>query len=372
MLPSVIRRPVTRFVRSLRRQAFGPRPVEGAPPGLPLEVLEALCLEHLGNGLARCSHLHLSSWKPRGTYRLQITTRGGRNWRLIFKDELYSTDLIPALGTLPILPGPSEFAIYGIEEPRFARFLPKVYWRREVEPGRHFQYIIEDLDGSFDRMRRERQQLVLAGRALLQFQEALEDAFEQGPHPYLIRYDRPYSERLLDYVTRSLEAYRAGRQVSSLDELCRSWPRVARVHGRDEFYQHGLHGPVHGDYNRSNVHLHGRDAAEIKVVDWEWAGIGVPHADLAALLKLVSPEDERAVLDVFISGSPGLDAETHWRIFRWCQLERRLMDAGFLARQQMASPRRVRWLEDYIDRAAADVLQSVQRLEAAPRRLATA
>jgi aminoglycoside phosphotransferase (APT) family kinase protein len=144
------------------------------------------------------------------------------------------------------------------------------------------------------------------------------------------------------------------------------------VHGRDEFYQHGLHGPIHGDYNRSNVHLHARDAAETKVVDWEWAGIGVPHADLAALLKLVDPEHERAVLDVFMSGNPVLDAETHWRTFRWCQLERRLMDAGFLARQQMASPRRVRWLEAYIDRAAADVLQSIQRLEAAPGRLAIA
>lgn len=372
MLPSAIRRPVTRFVRLLRRQAFGPHAVAGAPPGLPVEAIEALCEEHLGDGLGQCSHLHLSSWKPRGTYRLQITTRAGRSWRLIFKDELYATDLIPALGSLPILPGPSEFAIYGLDEPRLQRFLPRVYWRREVEPRRHFQYIMEDLDGSFDRMRKERRHLVLAGRALLQFQAALRAAFERGPHPYLIRYDRGYSESLLDYVARSLEEYRAGRQVSSLDELCRSWQRVARVHGRDEFSRHELHAPVHGDYNRSNVHLHARDAEEVKLVDWEWAGIGMPHADLAALLKLVSSEDERAVLDVFVRGRPDLDAETHWRMFRWCQLERRLMDAGFLARQQMASPCRVRWLEDYIDRAAADALEAVQRLEAAPRHLVTA
>jgi Phosphotransferase enzyme family len=366
MLPSAIRRPVTRLVRSLRRRAFGPRAVEGAPPGLPAEVLDALCLEHLGHGLEQCSHLHLSSWKPRGTYRLHITAGGGRSWRLIFKDELYATDLIPALGDLPILPGPPEFAIYGLKEPRLEPFLPKVYWRREVKAGRHFQYIMGDLEGAFERMRKERGQLVLAARALLQFQQALKGAFERGPHPYLIRYDGTYSGKLIDYVARSLEAYRAGRQVGSVDELCRSWQRVARAHGRDEFQEPGLRGPIHGDYNRSNVHLQASGPALAKVVDWEWAGIGLPHADLAALLKLVSPEDERAVLEVFISGSPGLDAEAHWRTFRWCQLERRLMDAGFLARQQMASPRRVRWLEGYIDRAAADVLRTVGRLEAAP------
>ena len=372
MLPSAVRRPVIRLVRSLRRHAFGPPAVEGVPPGLPLEVLDALCLEHLGQRLARCSHLHLSSWKPRGTYRLQITTHGGRAWRLIFKDELYATDLIPALGDLPILPGPPEFAIYGLEEPRLERFLPKVYWRREVEAGRHFQYVMEDLDGAFERMRKERRQLVLAARALLQFQEALKGAFERTPHPYLIRYDETWSLRLIDYVARGLDAYRAGRQVSSVDELCRSWQRVARVHGRDEFHEPGLYGPIHGDYNRSNVHLQAREQVLAKVVDWEWAGIGLPHADLAALLKLVGPEDEAALLDVFIAGNPGLDAEAHWRTFRWCQLERRLMDAGFLARQQMASPRRVRWLEGYIDRAAADALQAVRRLEAAPGRPAVA
>lgn len=368
MLPAVARKPVSRLVRLLSERAFGPRRVDGAPPGIARETLDALCREHLGRRLDRCAYVHLSSWKPCGTYRLRLSTDAGTTWQLIFKDEIYAAETIPALQSLPILPGPPEFAIYQVKEPRFATFLPDLHWSCELEPGRHFQYVMADLGQGFERMRKDRQHLILAARALVEFQAALKEACGQNPHPYLITYDRRYSEALLDYVAKNLETYRTGRHDRAIDELCRNWRHVVAVHQRDEFYQHRLHAPIHGDYNRSNVHLHARDPAQAKVVDWEWAGIGVPHADLAALLKRVDPDDEHAALAAFVHAHPELDAASHQRLLRWCQLERRLLDAGFLARQQMASTRRVRWLEGYIRRAAADVMLTVQRLEAAPRK----
>jgi thiamine kinase-like enzyme len=110
----------------------------------------------------------------------------------------------------------------------------------------------------------------------------------------------------------------------------------------------------------------------VKVVDWEWAGIGVPHADLASLLKCVSPDDERMALETFSRGSGQLSAEEHLRLFRWCQLERRLLDAGFIARQQTMSTRQLPRLDDFVRGAAGDVLSTLGLLEAAPRRLAVA
>ncbi len=368
MLVTLGRRRLAGLARSMKHRVFRARPIEGLPPGVAFETLDALCRRHLRQGLGRCAYVHLSSWKPHGTWRLELTTTGGRKWPLIFKNERYTTSDIPALEALPIRPGPPEFAVYQAQSLQLRRFIPEVYLSREIEPGCHFQYIMEDLRGALEPIRFDRQDLITAIHALLQLQEALKQTWANNRNPYLIVYDRRYSERLLDYVRHNLEAFCTSRDVPAVAELCRSWQRIVDVHQRGEFYQHGLATPIHGDYNRSNVHVHPRDRTKVKVVDWEWAGIGLPHADLAAVLKRAHPADERAALDVFAGARGDLDAESHQRLFRWCRLERRLLDAGFIARQQLRSPRQLPWLETFISGAATDALRTAELLAVAPRR----
>jgi thiamine kinase-like enzyme len=94
---------------------------------------------------------------------------------------------------------------------------------------------------------------------------------------------------------------------------------------------------------RRSIHAHREDDTQLKVADWEWAGVGLPHADLGALVKSVRREDHAAPLQVFLEEDRRLEPEQHWRLFHWCQLERRLLDAAFLAKQQLISARRVSW-----------------------------
>lgn len=370
MLPGFVMSPVRRLARFLRARVRRASRIEGLPSGIDFDVVDLLCRDHLGSPLRGSTHVHLSSWKPRGTYRLRLTTEAGGTWDLIFKDELYSPENIPALRGLPILPGASEYAIYQARDLELQRFLPQVYWSRELDPGRHFQYLLEDLGPDFHKTRDERRQLLRATEVLVEVQRVLNDALGAPPHPRLAVYDRQYSEGLLDYALHNLQEYQAWEDDGSVGELCRNWKQVVQVHRRDEFYEHRLHGVIHGDYNRSNVHFHSRDRSQSRVLDWEWAGIGVPHADLAALLKSVRPADAQAALEVFARANGQLDLEGHRRLLHWCQMERRLLDAGFLARQQIDSVRRVRWLGDYIRAAASDVLQAVKALQGEARKLA--
>jgi hypothetical protein len=111
-----------------------------------------------------------------------------------------------------------------------SHFLPDLYWSREVERGHHFQYIMEDLGNDFEPITTERRDLTLAVEVLLQLQAAMREALSHGGHRYLAVYDRQYSEDLLDYVLRNLEEYRAGRESSAIDALCRNWQRVVDVH----------------------------------------------------------------------------------------------------------------------------------------------
>src|SRR5690606_8073384 len=140
------------------------------------------------------------------------------------------------------------------------------------------------------------------------------------------------------------------------------WHYVASVHGRDEFYDDELRAPIHGDFAVHNVFVHRRDVSRLKVLDWEWAGIGLPHADLAALIKYVRQEDRPALLQAFMGQHPDLDPERHRRLLAWCQLERWLFNAAFLARQQLLSERRVPRLTNKISTSAGAALAAAERL----------
>ena len=362
-LRSITLRRVARYVRD------GNRRCEGLPRGLEFETLDALCREHGRGGLKRCVHLRLSGWKSggtSGTYRLELLTEGGSRWRLIFKDECYRADSAPALEGLPVSPGPPEAIVYGRQDATLSPFLPRLFWLRELEPGRHLQYLLEDLAGTYAEMHRGAVYSLKEARALglLQVQQALRKTFV-GPYPDgLIRYDRRYSERLLEYAGRNLADYLALTADTAVARLRDRWQDISSLHERNEFYDHDLWAPIHGDFAVHNLLAHRHDESRLKVLDWEWAGIGLPHADLAALIKYVRQTDQPALLQAFMAQHPELDPEGHRRLLDWCQLERWLFHAAFLARQQLLSQRRVPFLMNKISDSAGTVLLAAQRLGA--------
>ena len=368
--------PLRRVARSVRRVArqivHRPRPIEGWPPGLTFETLDTVCREHGRGGVKGCVHLHLSGWKGRGAYRLVLNTEAGTSWPLIFKDECYRPEFIAALEGLPVSPGPPEAMLYRIRNTALSRFLPELIWFREVVSGCHFQYLLEDLAETYAILRPQSPDHIQATRALLQLHKALRETFALKDPDGLICYDRQYSERLLDYAAGNLADYVARTADRAVVALLDRWREVASMHQRDEFYEDDLRVPIHGDYSNSNIHVHREDDGQLKVVDWEWAGVGLPHADLAALVKSECREDHSALLQVFLENDRRLDPEQHQRLFHWCQLERRLLDAAFLAKQQLVSARRVSWLQGEIGCAAGDVLAAVKRLAAASHNRAAA
>ncbi|MGH6903822.1 MAG: aminoglycoside phosphotransferase family protein [Geminicoccaceae bacterium] len=359
--------PLRRAARSVRRAARyirdRTRRCEGLPGGLDFETLDALCREHGRGGLKRCVHLRLSGWKPRGAYRLDLSTEAGASWRLIFKDECYwsARKLIPMLEGLPASPGPPEAIVYRRQQPFLAPFLPQLFWFREIEPGRHFQYLLEDLSGTHAELRPGTLHHVKA-RGLVQIHQALRKTFADGHPDALIRYDRRYSERLLEYAESTLAAYVALTADGTVKTLLDRWHDVTSVHRRDEFHDDDLRTPIHGDFVMRNLLAHRHDASRLKVLDWEWAGIGLPHADLAALAMSLPREDRPALVQAFVEEDRRLDPEQHRRLFHWGQLQRCLLDAARLAAKQLASRRHVRWLRPATRRSTAAVLAAVECL----------
>jgi hypothetical protein len=350
-------------VRSLRRRRRRKVPVEGVPEGIAFETLDELCLQQLGQPLAHVSHLHLSGWKAAGSYRLLLRTRGGRHWSLIYKDAIYNLDHIPALAKLPITPGPPEFLIYGNARGALAKYLPAVYLCSEITPGEHYQYLLEDLGQEYQR--NTSPEVILSTVAELRaVHRALSEWSPTVDEDCLLRYGYEFSVAVQEYARTTLERYAQRTASATVSELCELWPQVSAVYLRKEFHGFTTARPIHGDLNPANVRIHRKYPDRIKLIDWEWAGLGMAHADLVSLVGGRAPEVRQQALAVFSRQDNRLSLDEHRRLYQWCRLERALLNAAFCAAQLMGLPASTTRLDlsRVVERATGHVLRVYQEL----------
>lgn len=357
------RRALLRYIppqvtRHLPAQLKGPTPIAGPPPGISIETLDAVCTGQLGGRIRQCAHQHIAGWKKHGTFRLYVTGEDGIKRSFIFKDEIYTFDEIPALRELSVRPGPSEYHVYtrSIGAP-LASFLPEVFWHEEIKPGQHFRYLLEDLRLRYRRLHFRKKDLLFAVRTLSDVQEAMEKTLPNRNDSKLIHYNQKYSEMMIEYAKINLQEFCQKTPVSDIKDLIKAWPEVLKLHKSGDAFRSEFNQPIHGDYTLA--HIHWKNGAEgAKIVDWEWAGIGVPHADLAALLKWAEPEIRTEAIRIFSKESDQTRLNEHSRLLDWCLLERKLLDASFFARQLLESGHGE---EQYLRRCVSDVLASVRQ-----------
>jgi len=305
----------------------------GIPEGVDAALLESLCEQLLQQPLGRVSYRRLSAWKTTGSYRVHLHGRDGGRTSVIAKEARYGADEIPALDGFPILPGAPEYAVCSAGARHPSPLLPGVYQAQELEPSLRYRYVFEDLVPEYSVADDVRGVAELAPR-LPSIHASLAPLFETLDSSRLINYDADYRAGLFSYATDSLTAYDARfpndavRRV--LDDMARLESGATSVLGGAA----DLIGPAHGDFNTSNVMIRESGRNDLKLIDWEWAGHGLPHADLASLVKSAAPEVQHAAVRAYAEQVPELTEERHMLLYQWCQLERGVLDASYLATQR--------------------------------------
>ena len=344
-------------------------PRRGLPRGLSQETVSRICREVTGEELRRSSYVHLSGWKVSGAYRLTLKTQSGRTWPLIFKNAVYNLEELPGLQGMPQRPGPPEYLVYKNASPALSEFLPKVYLCLEIRPGSHYQYLLEDLSRSHRRLSpfggtepAGNQNLRAAIEQLPLLHDALTEWLHGVDPSAFLRYDDGFSDAFLSYAKDNLEGYFAETQDETVSRVLKFWPQISNLHESADIGE--LRGTIaiHGDYH--NGHMYTDDSAgdNLKLIDWEWSGFGWPHADLASALKRATPEDEELALSIYAERMKNFTPAEHRRLYEWCQFERGLMDAAYLAKQQMEAPRKVGWVPPYIRRSLRRALRALDAL----------
>jgi len=255
---------------------------------------------------------------------------------LVYKNAIYSLDHIPALAKFPVTPGPPEYLVYSNLQGEFAKYLPVVYHCAEIVPGRHYQYLLEDLSQEYRRMTpktalRAAAELPTIHRLLSEWSQVIDQ-------DRLLKYGCEFSVALQRYAATILESYAHRTANTAVSALCNQWSQISEVYLRKEFQQFKDHRPIHGDLNSSNVLMHNQYPDRIKLVDWEWSGLGVAHADLVSILATATSEMRELALATLAEHDNHLSLDEHRRLYQWCALERALLNAAFCAAQLTGLP----------------------------------
>jgi len=171
---------------------------------------------------------------------------------------------------------------------------------------------------------------------------------------------------LRDYAGPVL--FRLAEQESSdlLHEICGMWPDISGLTLDMVGPGIGTDAPVHGDSNGANILVHKTIYHKIKLIDWEWAGLGIELSDLVSLFRRSSPEVYARALANYSAGCEKYSPDMAARLYEWCRLERGILDAAYIAAQHMGSAelveRRQDWAPRFVDKSLYNVLGAYRNL----------
>ena len=329
----------------------------GLPPGLG----EDRAAELLGAPRVVASRFRrMSGWKRAGAYRVVLRPQGGRSTSLVYKDARYFEAEMPALRDLPVSPGRGEYAVYAdVARRADSELLPEVLLAEELEPGRHYRYVLRDLGVDHHTCVGDGERAV-ACAALPRLHRLLAEYSSDVERAEPLRFDREFDRQLLPYARDALAELDERGKDPRVERLLERWDEVAERCEEGSERAHAIQPLVlvHGDYNTSNVLL---GKGGVKVVDWEWTGWGLPHADLATMLDGASPAtEERCVAEASASWGLGTLREDR-RVYLHACLQRALFHASFAARQVVrgeAPP----WFPGFASAACGAALRTAQRV----------
>jgi hypothetical protein len=346
------------------------RKIIGLPKGLEFDTLDRICKENFCTTVKRISYVHMSGWKQSGAFRLYIRCESGQTYKLIYKDATYSEDEIPALDGLSVLPGPPEYHIYKSPSSALMQLLPKVYLCQELIPGRRYRYVLEDLFQNHTLLRefkggsnKKWENLLLAVKQLPHIHKVLDDWYSGEMVDGLLKYDQSFTDELLIYAKTNLEKYWEETGETIANRILQSWNDINDLRKQLKVRGNELQFPIHGDIHPGHIFVDRNDAGSFKLIDWEWVGLGKKHADLASLLKRVTENFENTALEQYAQLDPDLSLDEHRWNYEWCQIERGLLDAAYLAKQQLDMRTISNWVPNYIRLSIRRTLRAIEELQ---------
>ena len=332
-IPTWTRRHTPPTVRdAIRRARLSRSRRPGAPPSACEEIIRDLGDLLLSEPIQRISHTPFGGYKGSTAFRVYLAGSGRRRASFVFKNVDLSSNAYPAIEGFPGTVGLPEQAIYCSRDQQLLAYLPKLYALRTVEAETHYQYYLEDLNATH--RVGYRQDDLHAAKAALEVGTVLNGFIEGVTRFPAIDYSGSFGDRFLKFSHEALERFVRRTHDERIAEVLRRWDEIAHSYLTNT--PAVADTAVHGDFRRGNVFHSRKDPSKVKLVDWEFAGVGWVHNDLASALKLSDLRTTELALRHVASVDRSRSPEEHRRLYLRCRLERGLMDAALVGNQRLA------------------------------------
>jgi thiamine kinase-like enzyme len=149
----------------------------------------------------------------------------------------------------------------------------------------------------------------------------------------LLRYDSRFREGLMEFGHRAISRFHLSTGERAASHLIDQWADLQRAYLSPRFEVTEPIRPIHGDLNTGNVFVSREPGRSLKAVDWEWAGIGLPHVDYASFVKRAPTAVFDSAVQELVTSYPDLPKVEHETLLRHGLLERCVWDAALLAEQ---------------------------------------
>ena len=285
-----------------------------------------------GARIVSVAHLPISGWKDDvGAERLWVATDDGRSRTVVMKRLDYSMAALPAANMMPFDISQTErviFAESGIDQ----RFIPNalaIIGPDDLYDDARALVVMEDLAPKWRRPRLHHDYALVVGR-LDEIHRAITRVTRDNLHQErLIRYDRVLAQPLSELFENRVMPELVASNEKELIKWPANWSMV-----KDLMVSCALPEVpttfVHGDFTPAHIFIRWLPRRQLRLIDFEWVGVGFPHADLASLLKRARPSIEDLTLRLYAVRHREISPTQHRLVYEWCQLCRGLLDATYL------------------------------------------
>ncbi|MFV1992129.1 MAG: phosphotransferase, partial [Acidimicrobiales bacterium] len=333
----------------------------GLPIVIPTETLDDMCQRYWQRPLKATWYAPISSWKGSSAAFLWLGLEGGDTRRVILKAARYTESQDDAYQGFPFEPGAPEFWIYNAAAPALRNYLADCMLAVRLASPETFLYVLEDLSVNYVKPPR-----VAGWRPGVLRMHDLHSALSVAAAKYgredLLIYDKSFDRKLLSYAEETISRIHSSTRSLVAREVLDDWTRLSNCYMSHEFDIPQIHRPIHGDYNTGNLFVSKKDRAQLKVVDWEWTGFGLPHIDLASYLRRAPSDVTRWAIDDLARREPDLTLRAHERVLLRCALQRGIWDASLLASQLGSDVDRFQRLDEGVDRSLSSAMHALNRL----------
>ena len=322
------------FVDARRRQRSRRDRVGGLPSWVDSDTVHAVGTELLGRTPDTFAFADLSGYKEESAALIWARLANTRQRTFFVKRSFRGSDHYPAIKDFPGAVGPPEEWLYMQDAGRLRPYVPMIYTLIELDDV-EVHYFLEDISRSNGfRSAVVPQDIPRLIHHLLDMQEALREWVTELPDGTATRYDDHFAAKLVDYCFDSLDAFVGVTGDKPTIEFLRRWGEIS-----DAYLGSNPGEPmdgVHGDYRPEHLFVAPGRGRSMKAVDWEYAGLGWVHNDLASLLKKTNPEVMTSAMRLVAAHDRRFSLDEHLAMLHRFRLERCILDAALVTRQRIA------------------------------------